>query len=52
MFLTRLEPAVARFGPPRMPKCPKNGQRNMDSGFRQGSVFLKLMLGHLGCTNK
>ena len=62
-FLARFELVVARFGPPRIPKCLENGlfcdEKWVKNGSKMGQkcvfkkcVFPKMILDHLGCTNK
>ena len=55
VFLARFELVVARFGPPKIPKCLENGLfRDKKNGSKMGQkcVFPKMILYHLGCTNK
>ena len=47
LFLARLELMVARFGPPKIPKCPENGLIWEEKG-----VFAKMILDDFGCLNK
>ena len=54
VFLARFELVVARFGPPKIPKCLENGLVGTRNGLKMGQkcVFPKMILNHLGCTNK
>ena len=55
VFSARLELVVARFGPPKSPKCLENGllwDKKNGSKMGQKCVFLKMILDHLGCLNK
>ena len=47
LFLACFELVVARFGPPRIPKCMDNG-----STMGQKCVFPEMILHHLGRMNK
>ena len=52
--LARFELAVARFGPPKIPKCLENGLLWDKKWSKMGPkcVFPKIILDHFGCTNK
>ena len=54
VFLARFELVVARFGPPKIPKCLENGLFWTKNGSKMGQkcVFPKMILDHLGCINK
>ena len=56
VFLAHFEPVLARFGPPKIPKCLENGQFFFGSknGSKMGQkcVFPKIIPDHLGCLNK
>ena len=58
VFLGRFERVVARFGPWKIPKCLENGplwdQKWIKNGSKMGQkrVFPKVVLDHLGCSNK
>ena len=54
MFLARFELVVARFGPPKIPKCLENGLLCDEKWVKMGQkcVFPKMILDHLGCLNK
>ena len=54
VFLARFELVVARFGPPRIPKCLEVGLFWDKNGSKKGQkcVFQKMILDHLGCLNK
>ena len=54
VFLDRFELVVARFGPPKIPKCFENGLFWDKNGSKMGQkcVFPKMILEHLGCLNK
>ena len=51
MFLARFELVVARFGPPKIPKCLENGLVR-DKKWVKNAFFPKIILDHLGCMNK
>ena len=54
VFLARFEPVVTRFGAWKIPKCLENGlfwdQKWVKMG--QKHIFPKVIVDHLGCTNK
>ena len=56
--LARFEPVVARFGPGKIPKCLVNGlfsdQNRVKNGSKMGQkrIFPKVIMDHLGCSNK
>ena len=50
VFLARFELMVARFGPPKIPKCLENGLFCDQKWVK--NVFPKMILDHLGCTKK
>ena len=54
VFLARSELVVARFGPPKIPKCLENGLFWDQKWVKNGSkmCFSKMILDHLGCLNK
>ena len=49
VFLARFEPVVARFGPPKIPKCLGNGLFSDKNGSKMGQ---KIILDHLWCQKK
>ena len=54
VFLPRFEPVVPRFGPWKIPKCLEKGlvQEETRSKLSEKRIFLKVILGHLGGSNK
>ena len=54
VFLARFELVVARFGPPKIPKCLENGLFGDKNGSKMGQkwVFPKMIRDHLGSLNK
>ena len=54
VFLARFELGVARFGPPKIPNDLKMGclGQKMGQKWVKNVFFQKLILDHLGCTNK
>ena len=55
MFLARFEPMVTCFGPWKIPKCLEKGPFwDQKKGLKMGQkrVFLKVIVDHLGCSNK
>ena len=54
VFLGRFEPVVARFGPWKIPKCLENGPFQDQNWAKMGQkrIFPKVILDHLGCSNK
>ena len=55
VFLGRFEPVVACFGPRKIPKCLENGplwDQKWVTKMGQKCIFLKVILDHLGCSNK
>ena len=48
VFLARFELVVARFGPPKIPKCLENGL-SCDKKRVKNVFFQKMILDHLGC---
>ena len=54
VFLGRFEPLVARFGPWKIQNALKMGHFGTNNGSKMGQkrVFPKVILGHLGCSNK
>ena len=54
-FLARFEPVVTRFGPWKILKCLEKGPfwgQKKGSKMGQKRVFLKVIVDHLGCSNK
>ena len=55
VFLARFEPVVTRFGPWKIPKCLENGlfwDQKMGQKWVRNAFFPKVILDHLGCSNK
>ena len=54
VFLARFEPVVTRYGPLKIPKCLENGPFSDQNGSKMGQkrTFPKVILDHLGCSNK
>ena len=54
VFLARFEPVVARFGPRKSQNALKMGRFKSKNGSKMGQnrVFPKVILDHLGCSNK
>ena len=55
VFLARFELVVARFGPPKIPKCLGNGLilgQKMGQKWVKNVFSQKMILDHLGCLNK
>ena len=54
VFLAHFEPVVTRFGPWKIPKCLKVGCFKTKNGSKMGQkhIFPKVILDHLGCSNK
>ena len=54
VFLDGFEPVVTRLGPWKIPKCLENGPFSDQKWVKMGQkrVFPKVILDHLGCSNK
>ena len=56
VFLVRFELVVARFGPPKIPKCLENVlvlcDQKMGPKWVKNVFFPKMIIDHLGCLNK
>ena len=54
IFLAHFEPVLMCFGPWKIPKCLEKGAFGDQNGSKTGQkrVFPKVVLHHLGCSNK
>ena len=54
VFLARFEPLATGFGTMKIPKCLENGPFWDQNGSKMGQkcAFPKVILDHLGCSNK